>query len=238
MTGKRELVRQQPVALAMDEAVRAVGRGPARRRVCGSATLRLAWSWGVALKLLVVVSVGLTCVLAAVHQSPRVSPSQLADEVTPLPELVAGCRLQGEQARAHASALEQSAHARWQRVPFELREAPRALLEVGEAVACYAAAGDRAGRLRSAAVRHVYEAEVERRFARARLRLLALSRRSVAHHRAPQQDAQARYEVATLLALLDHAPSRAEPLRRELLQLERSYAGLALAGRPSNEVKR
>lgn len=153
-------------------------------------------------------------------------------EVTPLPEARPSCRLTGSEALANARTLEQMAMARWERVPFALREAPRAVLQMAEAEACFEVAGDRGGRMRSAAKRRSYASEVERRFAHARLLLRAATRARPAQQtdrteQAEQADARASRQVATLLALLERAPPSAQPYRAELTQLQRRYAAAA-----------
>jgi hypothetical protein len=136
-------------------------------------------------------------------------------DVSPIPQMPTRCRLSGHEAVAHARSLEHMAAARWERVPFALEEAPRALLQVSEAELCYAAY-DRVGRLRAAAKRNEYEAEIARRFSRARL-LLRVAMRNERLDRARQQ-------IAVLRALLSRARDEAHAYRNELEQLDRAYA--------------
>jgi hypothetical protein len=153
------------------------------------------------------------------------------EEVSPLPEHEPRCRLAGAEALAHARSVEQMATARWERVPFALREAPRAVEQMAEAQACYEAGGDRDGRMRSAARQRAYEAEVLRRFARARLLLRAASmpvrESSGAARDEDGREERARRQVATLLALLERAPEGAQAFRQELMRLEQAYAASA-----------
>jgi hypothetical protein len=168
----------------------------------------------------------LVCALLALRESASEPAPELEPEVSPLPVLPHGCRAQGADALAQASALEQVAKARWERVPFALREAPRAIVQLAEAESCFLAANDRVGRMRSAATRRIYENELARRFARARL-LLRVAMRAGARHPQQRRDAQLlgiQTQVARLLALLDRAPPSAAAYRAELEQLARSSA--------------
>lgn len=141
---------------------------------------------------------------------------QLEEEIDPLPQLPARCRLAGGEALAHARSLEKTARARWERVPFAVEEAPRALLQIAEAELCYGVL-DRAGRLRAAAQRSEFAAETVRRFARARLLLRVAVREQRLDH--------ARKQLAVLRALLStRGTPAARAFRDELEQLDRTYA--------------
>jgi len=168
-------------------------------------------------QLLLVVGLGaLGALYAFVLGDAAVTESQLGEpELTALPRAPTACRFAGDEALAHARTLERAASAHWERVPFALEEAPRAYLQMSEAELCYGVA-DRPARLRTAAKRREYEAEIERRFARARL-LLSVAQRE-------QQLERARKQIAALRALLERAPEEVRALRAELEQLDRTYA--------------
>jgi hypothetical protein len=205
--------------------------------------------------VLVTALVVLACAWLAL--APDVHPAQppVELEISPLPSGNTGCRPRGSDALEHARSLEQVAAARWERVPFALHEAPRAVAQIAEAEACFAAANDRSGRARAAAVRRSYAAELERRFVRARLLLRAALRQdgtpervwpatfvraraerlAPASHELRESAAIAREQVAILLALLDRAPPSALAFRAELEQLARHYAAGALRGSPRGE---
>ncbi|MDB4977544.1 MAG: hypothetical protein JWN48_5885 [Myxococcaceae bacterium] len=172
-------------------------------------------------RLLVVAAVVLACSGLALRAQPTASPPSSPgrpEQPTALPALAASCRLRGDEAVAHASSLEQVARARWQRVPFALGEAPRAAAQMAEAEACYEAARDREGRMRSGAAKRAYEAELQRRFSHASLLLRAT------HGARGTDDRTAQHQVESLLALLERAPASADSYRRELTRLARSYA--------------
>lgn len=158
------------------------------------------------------------------QQSVSTADLPLDNEISPTPVAPVRCRAQGEQALAQARLLEQLASASWERVPFEPRESPRAVVQVAEAEACFAAARDRTGRLRTAALFYRYSADLERRFARARL-LLRIALRSVEGHKDEPLDrghhaaSQIPRQIAALLALLERAPSEAQAYRSELQRL-------------------
>lgn len=160
-------------------------------------------------------SLALALLLASSFAS-EVIAEQLEEEIDPLPALPARCRLSGGEALSHARALEKTARARWERVPFAVEEAPRALLQMAESELCYGVL-DRAGRLRSAAQRSDYAAEIVRRFARARLLLRVAVRE--------QRPDRARKQLAVLRALLStRATPAVQAFRAELEQLDRTYA--------------
>lgn len=140
-------------------------------------------------------------------------------EIDPRPSVPESCRLHGDEAVTHARALEQAASARWERVPFALDEAPRALLQMSEAELCYGAL-NREGRVRSANKRREYETEIERRFARARLALRVAARAG--------QHARARKQIAILRALSSRAPDGVRAYRAELERLDHAYAAREL----------
>jgi hypothetical protein len=155
-----------------------------------------------------------------------VAAEQADHDVSPLPRLPSRCRLSGAEALAHARALEQMATARWERVPFAIEEAPRALLQVAEAELCYGVL-DRAGRLRTTAKRAEYEAEIGRRFARARL-LLRVALRD-------QRLDRARKQIAVLRALLSRAVDEGLTYRAQLEQLDRAYAAQLVESAQENK---
>ena len=246
-------MKRAPVLARASEGAPAVARPPevapvlarasegAPRQSAAGRTRRVV----VAQRGTVAAAVVLAFVGLALRGDAQQASARLDDQVVPLLTAHVPCRLSGGEAVAHAASLEQLATARWARVPFALREAPRAALQMAEAEACYAAANERVGRQRSAAARRAYGAEMQRRFARARLLLrthLARSRAEEARgapfgsrfaragaplasalgRAAARSDAQ--LQVATLLALLERAPPSAEPYRRELARLARRYA--------------
>jgi hypothetical protein len=154
--------------------------------------------------------------LFASNFASEVVAEQLEEEIDPLPPPPASCRLTGAEALSHARSLEKTARARWERVPFAVEEAPRALLQMAESELCYGVL-DRAGRLRSAAQRSEYAAEIVRRFARARLLLRVAVRE--------QRPDRARKQLAVLRALLSTRASQpVQAFRAELEQLDRTYA--------------
>jgi hypothetical protein len=192
--------------------------------------------------------------LALAHDVRPVAP-RVERQISPLPSGATSCRPRGREALEHARSLEQVAAARWERVPFALHEAPRAVAQIAEAEACFAAANDERGRTRAAATRRSYAAELERRFVRARLLLRAALRASDATERGfpacffrsrkeprpctPRESvAVAREQVAILLALLDRASPSALPYRAELEQLARHYAAESPKGAPRRENQR
>jgi hypothetical protein len=163
----------------------------------------------------------------ALQHSARTAELSMETEISAVPATPRRCRAHGDQARAQASLLEQLAAASWERVPFEPAESPRAVAQIAEAEVCFAAAHDRAGRLRSAALYYRYSADLERRFARARLLLRIAVRAEERRARDPRSgvqlapsDAVAR-QVAMLLALLERAPPSALGYRVELERLAR-----------------
>lgn len=167
----------------------------------------------------------------ALQQSVGSAELRLEPEISPVPVAPARCRAHGEQALAQARLLEQLASASWERVPFEPRESPRAVEHIAEAEACYAQARDRTGRLRTAAAYYHYSADLERRFARARLLLRMAMRADEKRERARHTDgspgparALSRL-VAELLALLERAPPSARAYRTELQRLARRVGG-------------
>jgi hypothetical protein len=148
---------------------------------------------------------------------PPASPVELMDdELDPAPALPTRCPLARDDACRYAHALEEAASARWQRVPFAPEEAPRALVQMAEAELCYGAL-DRAARLRAAGKRRSYEAELARRFQRARLILhVALRERRLA---------RARQQIAALTSLLTGAAApESRRYLAQLQQLDRAYA--------------
>lgn len=194
-----------------------------------------ASSRAVAARLVLVVLVVLASVWVALDEGQAGALVPNDEEVTPLPSESVRCRFAAAEALAHARSVEQMATARWERVPFALREAPRAVLQMAEAEACYESAGEREGRMRSGAKRRAYEADVLRRFAHARLLLHFASIKASATDETDtnaketlaQRELEARRQVAALLALLDRAPSSAVPFRKRLEQIDRVYAARA-----------
>lgn len=185
-------------------------------------------------RALVVVVVMLGSAMLALQAARPQAVAADEPDISPLPAASPVCRVQGEQARAEARAREQVAHARWERVPFAQREAPHAIAMIAEAESCYAAGGDRAARMRVAAVRRSFERELERRFTRARL-ALRNTLRERPHERA-RSDAQSRERAASaarmyraLRDLLDRAQPSAFAYRDELERLARVYAADAQA---------
>jgi len=192
----------------------------------------LAWRATAPSRVLAAALVVLASAWLALAREVHSGVASVEPEISPLPAGVGGCRPRGKEALEHARALEQVAAARWERVPFALHEAPRAVAQIAEAEACFAAANDRTGRTRAAATRRSYAAELERRFARARLLLRAALREDDATKRASraaalrsnEPAAVARQQLAILLALLERAAPGARAYRDELEQLARHYA--------------
>jgi hypothetical protein len=143
-----------------------------------------------------------------------------AEEVSPLLPFEARCKVHGEQARLHASALEKLAVARWQRVPFAVGEAPRATQLIAEAEACYRAAGERAREARAATLHRRYRAATLRHFAAANLSLHAAPRAELSEQRA----GVTRAALATLLALLDGAPADTIDYRERIQRMALAYS--------------
>jgi hypothetical protein len=161
---------------------------------------------------------------AGERASQEVREPQLS---SPLPAQMPVCRLRGETALARARGLEALAEASWERVPFAAEEAPKAVLHMTEAESCYRAGFDRAGWQRAAVKRQTYEADVMRRWARARL-LLELARRD-------GHDAAMRRELATLRALSSRAGEDAEAYRAWLAQQERAAEARLLPQREEED---
>lgn len=156
-------------------------------------------------------------VLVAVRErDAHVRLSELAqEEIDPAPALPTRCALPSYEARAHATALEQVATARWERVPFAPEEAPRALSQMAEAELCYGAL-DRGARMRTRGRKRAYAAELTRRFQRARLLLRVALREGRLE--------AARQQIAVQLALLSRAAAaRSQHYRARLAQLDRAY---------------
>lgn len=154
-------------------------------------------------------------VLLAMCSESEPEEAQAEERYDPLPEAARRCPTARAEAAVHARTLEQSALARWERTPFALQEAPRAVQLLSEAEVCYGAAHARAERLRVASSRAKLESEILRRYTRARL-LLRMAMRS-------GRAELAREQVAALLALLSRAPAQTAPLRSELEQLARGF---------------
>jgi hypothetical protein len=112
-------------------------------------------------RVMIVLSLVLASVAAALHQTPRRARAFVP--APRVPAVAARCALRGVQARDHARALEHRSTLRWQRAPFEASEATRASQLIAEAEACYRAAGDRGGAQRAASRHRRYAAEVSRR---------------------------------------------------------------------------
>jgi hypothetical protein len=163
------------------------------------------------------------CALAAFWLLGQVSEgeheprTELAD---PLPPEEPRCRVAQQNALARARTLEVLAGAGWERLPFDAREAPQATLRIAESNACYRAVGDRESVQRSAIKQGIYQADLARRWNRARL-LLELARRA--------GDAAAmRQEIATLLALSSQGGPSARAYREHLETLDRAAEGFLL----------
>jgi hypothetical protein len=131
----------------------------------------------------------------------------------PLPSAWPSCRLRGEAALARAKGMEALADASWERLPFALEEAPKAVIYMAEAESCYRAGFDREGRQRAEAKRNTYEAELSRRWARAQLGLELARRRGAL--------SDVRSEIARLLALSSRAGPEGDPYRRWLERMDR-----------------
>ncbi|MFT3928087.1 MAG: hypothetical protein QM778_36500 [Myxococcales bacterium] len=142
--------------------------------------------------------------------------AQRADalDVSPLPEQAPACQVSRREAQTRAQWLAAAADASWERVPFDCAEAPNAVLRSSEAEVCYDIAGDREGVQRLAAKRRSFEAELTRRFRRARL-LLELARR--------RGDLMGmRREITTLLALSSQTGPAGRAYRSLLERLDRA----------------
>jgi len=132
----------------------------------------------------------------------------------PLPAESAACRVAPEGALARAISLEALADASWERVPFDRREAPQAVLRSREAEACFRSASEREGAQRAALKSRTFGSDLMRRWARAKL-LLELARR--------REDATGmRREIAVLLALSSQAGPSLDGFRRHLVELDRA----------------
>lgn len=133
---------------------------------------------------------------------------------SPLPSALPSCRLRGEAALARAKGVEALADASWERLPFSLEEAPKAVIYVAEAESCYRAGFDREGRQRAEAKRKTYEAELLRRWSRAQLGLELARRRG--------ELADVRSEIARLLSLSSRVGAEGEHYRRWLERMDRA----------------
>ena len=138
----------------------------------------------------------------------------LSAEVKLFGQLELPCARSAQRALIRAQDLERMAVAHWERVPFATEEAPLAVIEMAEAESCYALAGDRVSKLRVQGRRHMFEQEVARRFARARLNLDVASRAG--------QLRRALREVEEMIALLKRSDDAA--YRDSLTRLSHSYA--------------
>ena len=156
----------------------------------------------------------LCCVIARAlfgHLLPGAS-SDAPDLESPLSVDPAVCQVSRAAALTHARTLEELSDASWERIPFDLREAPRAVARSGEAEGCFRVVGDREAAQRVALKRRTYEADLRRRWSRAKLKL-ALARR--------HQDAAAvRREIGALLSLSSQAGDEAKPYRAYLEELD------------------
>ena len=150
--------------------------------------------------LVVSAALALGVLIALLHtRAPAVDAAPASWE---LPE--PRCRLSDDEASMHARSLEALADARWQRVPFALREGPRARLEMAEAEACYEAAGDRAGRRRCESKLRGFEAELARRWAQVTLQRHACAH---GHLRVPDVEACLARSEALAAVLDSRAPT-------------------------------
>lgn len=138
----------------------------------------------------------------------------LGAEVKLFAQTAVPCTRSAQRALLRAQDMERTAAARWERVPFVTEEAPAAIAEMGEAESCFALAGDRQGKLRVQGKRHVFEQEVSRRFARARLNLDVAARAG--------QLRRALREVEEMSALLSRSDDKA--YREALERMSHSYA--------------
>jgi hypothetical protein len=111
-----------------------------------------------------------------------------------------------------AQNLELLANASWERVPFDTSEAPVAVLRAAESETCYRVAGDREGAQRAAFMRELFEAELARRFRRAKLVLEVARRRG--------DFPAVRHEIGDLLALSSQIG--VHPYRTWLERLDRA----------------
>jgi len=134
-----------------------------------------------------------------------------------VPSLFAGaasCAVSGEQAHLRAEQTERDARARWERAPYAAGDATLAVLALEEAGECFRVSGDRTGRARMEKDLFAWRRELERVYARARLRLtLAL--------RAERFD-EAVSEAQKVRMLLAKAGPAADPYRAYLTSVERS----------------
>ena len=149
--------------------------------------------------------------VAAARQAESHS-SALASAVPPLSPVDA-CKAPPDLAGARGRELERLAHAHWERVPFDEREAPLACQTIDEAVRCYALAQDREGRARVEALHTRFSAELRARVERRRF-LLAVARRN--------QDLEAVVrESVALLSLFSRSGDDAATYRASLAALAR-----------------
>jgi hypothetical protein len=173
-------------------------------------------------------AVAVTVYLMCVSGEPAYDNEPAIDLTEPLPSELPSCRLQGEAARARAEELESLGEARWERVPFDIGDAPRAVLALVEAESCYELAGQRESVQRTASKRRQFEEELAQRWARARL-LLERARR--------EGDAKAvSRHTATQLALSAEVGPSGEPYRSWLRQLDHT-ARTYLTENASDEEK-
>lgn len=151
--------------------------------------------------------------LVACDPHPTLEPPA-AGAIKLFPEGAVDCGRSRENALPHALDLERMADAHWERVPFSRADAPRAVMEMGEAESCFNLVGERTGRLRAQAKRRVFVQEVERRFARARLNLDVAVRLN--------QPERAQHEANEIVALLKHSEDAS--YRESIRRLSQQYA--------------
>ncbi len=158
------------------------------------------------------VSVAMSIAWLGANESGSTSASDLS--VPPLFAQPARCSLSGEKASASGEQAERDARARWERAPYAAGDATRAVLELEEASDCFRVGGDRSGRARVERDLFGWRLELERLYARSRLRL-TLSLRAGRFEEAVS-------EAQKVRMLLANAGRAADPYRAYLISVERS----------------
>lgn len=161
-----------------------------------------------------IVMCGLTILLMCACEEQTTHAAGLSSDVKIFGQLEVPCARSAQRALIRAQDLERMAAAHWERVPFATEEAPLAVVEMAEAESCYAMVGDRASKLRAQGKRHMFEQEISRRFARARLNLDVAARAG--------QLRRALREVEEMIALLTRSDDAA--YRDSLTRLSHSYS--------------
>lgn len=142
---------------------------------------------------------------------PELTLDQLVPEHT-------SCVLAGHDALLWAHDARRRARARWERVWFAPEEAPRAVQELSQAVACYRASGERQARAEAEASLVQFRRELKRRYQRARLDLTLAMRAGDANRVIDQTE--------TLGALISLAVAQGGQAKAALTRIERTAQAL------------